>query len=361
MPQTVRGVIAPARGEPVTVQEVTVPDPGPGEALVQVQACGVCHTDLHYRDGGINDDFPFLLGHEAAGVVEAVGAGVDAVAPGDFVVLNWRAVCGSCRACKRGRPWYCFDTHNAAQQMSLADGTPLSPALGIGAFADKTLVHAGQCTKVDPAASPAAAGLLGCGVMAGLGAAINTGGVTRGDTVAVIGCGGVGNAAVAGARLAGAATIVAIDVDAKKLQWAKGLGATHTVDATGADVVESVRELTGGFGADVVIDAVGRPETWLQAFHARDLAGTVVLVGVPTPEMSVELPLLDVFGRGGALKSSWYGDCLPGRDFPMLIDLYLQGRLDLDAFVSETIALDDVEAAFDKMHRGEVLRSVVVF
>jgi len=361
MPQTVRGVIAPARGEPVTVREVTVPDPGPGEALVQVQACGVCHTDLHYRDGGINDEFPFLLGHEAAGVVEAVGAGVEAVTPGDFVVLNWRAVCGSCRACKRGRPWYCFNTHNAAQQMTLADGTPLSPALGIGAFADKTLVHAGQCTKVDPAASPAAAGLLGCGVMAGLGAAINTAGVTRGDTVAVIGCGGVGNAAVAGARLAGAATIVAIDVDPKKLQWATGLGATHTVDATRADVVESVRELTGGFGADVVIDAVGRPETWLQAFHARDLAGTVVLVGVPTPEMSVELPLLDVFGHGGALKSSWYGDCLPARDFPMLIDLYLQGRLDLDAFVSETIALDDVEAAFDKMHRGEVLRSVVVF
>ncbi|CAN5709154.1 S-(hydroxymethyl)mycothiol dehydrogenase [soil metagenome] len=360
MPQTVRGVVARAKGEPVSVEQVEVPDPGPGEVVVAVQACGVCHTDLHYREGGINDEFPFLLGHEAAGVVEQVGDGVVDVGVGDFVVLNWRAVCGSCRACKRGRPWYCFATHNAAQPMRLADGTALSPALGIGAFADKTLVHAGQCTKVDPAASPAAAGLLGCGVMAGLGAAINTGGVTRGDSVAVIGCGGVGNAAIAGARLAGASTIIAVDFDAKKLRWAEGLGATETVDASAGDVVQAIQQLTGGFGADVVIDAVGRPETWTQAFYARDLAGTVVLVGVPTPDMTVELPLLDVFGRGGALKSSWYGDCLPERDFPMLVDLYQQGRLDLDAFVSETIGLDDVEAAFDKMHRGEVLRSVVM-
>jgi S-(hydroxymethyl)mycothiol dehydrogenase len=359
--QTVQGVVAPGRGEQVSLERIVVPDPGPGEAVVRVQACGVCHTDLHYREGGISDDFPFLLGHEAAGVVESVGDAVTAVVPGDFVILNWRAVCGECRACLRGRPWYCFATHNAPERMTLEDGTELSPALGIGAFAEKTLVHAGQCTKVDPAASPAAAGLLGCGVMAGLGAAVNTGNVTRGDTVAVIGCGGVGNAAVLGARLAGAARVIAVDVDRRKLEWARGLGATHTVDASDGDVVEAVRELTGGFGADVVIEAVGRPETYTQAFYARDLAGTVVLVGVPTPEMRLELPLLDVFGRGGALKSSWYGDCLPSRDFPMLIDLYLQGRLDLDAFVSERIGIGDVEAALAKMQRGEVLRSVVEF
>lgn len=340
---------------------ILVPDPGPGEALVKVQACGVCHTDLHYREGGINDEFPFLLGHEAAGIVESVGPDVTSVAPGDFVILNWRAVCGTCRACKRGRPWYCFDTHNATQPMTLEDGTPLSPALGIGAFAEKTLVAAGQCTKVDPAAAPAAAGLLGCGVMAGLGAALNTGNVGRGDSVAVIGCGGVGNAAVAGARLAGAGRIIAVDLDDRKLEWARGLGATHTVNGRTEDVVKAIQGLTGGNGADVVIDAVGRPETYQQAFYARDLAGTVVLVGVPTPEMKLELPLLDVFGRGGALKSSWYGDCLPERDFPLLIDLYLQGRLDLDAFVSETIPLDGVEAAFARIERGEVLRSVVEF
>ncbi|CAM5691037.1 S-(hydroxymethyl)mycothiol dehydrogenase [Streptomyces hirsutus] len=360
MTQEVRGVVALGVDKPVSVETIVIPDPGPGEAVVKVQACGVCHTDLHYRQGGISDEFPFLLGHEAAGVVESVGEGVTDVAPGDFVVLNWRAVCGTCRACRRGRPWYCFDTHNAVQPMTLADGTPLSPALGIGAFAEKTLVAAGQCTKVDPAAAPAAAGLLGCGVMAGLGAAINTGNVTRGDSVAVIGCGGVGNAAIAGARLAGASQIIAVDLEDRKLAQARALGATHTVNGRETDVVERVRELTGGHGADVVIDAVGRPETYAQAFYARDLAGTVVLVGVPTPKMELKLPLPDVFGRGGALKSSWYGDCLPSRDFPMLIDLYLQGRLDLDAFVSETIALDQVEEAFAKMHHGEVLRSVVV-
>ncbi|MEU7832177.1 S-(hydroxymethyl)mycothiol dehydrogenase [Nonomuraea sp. NPDC049129] len=360
MPYEVQGVIARGKGQEVSVETVLVPDPGPGEAVVTVKACGVCHTDLHYREGGINDDFPFLLGHEAAGVVEAVGEGVTGVAPGDFVILNWRAVCGQCRACLRGRPWYCFNTHNATQKMTLADGTELSPALGIGAFLGKTLVAAGQCTKVSADAPAEVAGLLGCGVMAGLGAALNTGNVSRGDTVAVIGCGGVGDAAVLGASLAGAAKIIAVDVDDNKLEWARGFGATDTVNSRANDPVEAIRDLTGGFGADVVIEAVGRPETYKQAFYARDLAGTVVLVGVPTPEMALELPLLDVFGRGGSLKSSWYGDCLPSRDFPMLIDLFLQGRLPLDKFVTETIALDEVEEAFAKMHRGEVLRSVVV-
>jgi S-(hydroxymethyl)mycothiol dehydrogenase len=339
---------------------IVVPDPGPGEAVVRVQACGVCHTDLHYREGGINDEFPFLLGHEAAGVVEEVGEGVGDVEVGDFVILNWRAVCGTCRSCRRGRPWYCFNTHNAAQKMTLADGTPLSPALGIGAFADKTLIHAGQCTKVDATAPATAAGLLGCGVMAGLGAAINTGGVGRGDSVAVFGCGGVGDAAIAGAQLAGATTIVAVDVDDRKLEWARRFGATHTCNSTTADPVEFVKSVTGGNGADVCIEAVGNPAVYRQAFEARDLAGTVVLVGVPRPDMTLELPFLEVFGRGGSLKSSWYGDCLPSRDFPLLIDLYRQGRLDLDGFVSETIGLDAVEEAFHKMERGEVLRSVVV-
>ncbi len=360
MPQQVQGVIARSKRAPVELVDITIPDPGPNDVVVRIQACGVCHTDLTYRDGGINDEFPFLLGHEAAGIVEAAGSAVTHVEVGDFVVLNWRAVCGNCRACRRGRPWYCFDTFNASQPMTLTDGTELTPALGIGAFAEKTLVHEGQCTKVDPNADPAVVGLLGCGVMAGLGAAVNTGNVSRGDSVAVIGCGGVGDAAIAGARLAGASPIIAIDRDPKKLQMAVELGATHTIDASKLDAVAAVRELTGGFGADVVIDAVGRPETWKQAFYARDLAGTVVLVGVPTPDMTLEMPLIDFFSRGGALKSSWYGDCLPERDFPALVDLYEQGRLPLDKFVSERIKLDQVEEAFETMHRGEVLRSVVV-
>lgn len=360
MTQTVRGVISRKKSEPVEVVDIVIPDPGPGEVVVDIAACGVCHTDLTYRDGGINDEFPFLLGHEAAGTVESVGAGVTNVEPGDFVVLNWRAVCGQCRACKRGRPHLCFDTFNAEQPMTLTDGTALTPALGIGAFADKTLVHEGQCTKVAPAADPAAAGLLGCGVMAGVGAAINTGAVNRDDTVAVIGCGGVGDAAIAGARLVGAKKIIAVDMDNRKLDWARQFGATHTINARELDPVATIQDLTDGFGADVVIDAVGRPETWQQAFYARDLAGTVVLVGVPTPDMTLEMPLIDFFSRGGSLKSSWYGDCLPERDFPTLITLFLEGRFPLDKFVSERIGLDQIEDAFHKMHSGEVLRSVVV-
>ena len=360
MPSTVKGVIVRTKGAPVEVVDIVVPDPGPGEAVVKIAACGVCHTDLHYREGEVNDEFPFLLGHEAAGTVEAVGAGVTEVAPGDFVILSWRAVCGQCRACARGKPQYCFNTHNAKQKLTLTDATELSPALGIGAFIEKTLVAAGQCTKVDPQADAAAVGLLGCGVMAGFGAAVNTGGVSRGDSVAVIGCGGVGNAAIAGSSVAGATTIIAVDIDDKKLEWARSFGATHTVNSREQDAVEAIRELTGGFGADVVIDAVGRPETYEQAFYARDLAGTVVLVGVPTPDLEVTLPMIEIFGRGGSLKSSWYGDCLPSRDFPMLVDLYRQGRFDLGRFVSETITLDDIESAFEKMRRGEVLRSVVV-
>ncbi|MCH8800308.1 MAG: S-(hydroxymethyl)mycothiol dehydrogenase [Chloroflexi bacterium] len=361
MAHQVNGVVAAAKGAPVKLVPILVPDPGPGEALIRVKACGVCHTDLHYREGAINDEFPFLLGHEASGTVESVGEGVTNVAPGDFVIIAWRAPCGTCRSCLRGVPWYCFSSRNASQPMTLADGTPLSPALGIGAFAELTLVAAGQAVKVSPQARPEAAGLVGCGIMAGFGAAVNTGNVGRGDSVAVFGCGGVGNAAIAGARLAGAHTIIGVDLDDRKLTWAKEFGATHTINATATDPVEEIRKLTGGHGVNVAIEAVGNPVTYEQAFYARDHAGTVVLVGVPSPDMKIELPLLEIFGRGGSLKSSWYGDCLPSRDFPMLIDLYLQGRLDLDRFVSETIAINDVEEAFHKMERGEVLRSVVVF
>ena len=245
--------------------------------------------------------------------------------------------------------------------MTSEDGAVLSPALGIGAFADKTLVAAGQCTPVSDDADPAVAGLLGCGVMAGLGAAMLTGNVQPGDSVAVFGCGGVGDAAIAGAKLAGASTIIAVDVDERKLEWARQFGATHSVHAGKDDPAEGIRAVTNGLGADVCIEAVGNPEVLEQAFFARDLAGTVVQVGVPTPDMRFpDLPMIEFFGRGGALKPSWYGDCLPSRDFPLLIDLYLQGRLPLDEFVSERIGLDEVEEAFHRMERGEVLRSVVV-
>ena len=350
----VKAVVALAQDAPVTVTTINVPDPGKGEALVKVLTCGVCQTDHHYVTGGVGQDFPYLLGHESAGIVEAVGDDVTDIAPGDLVILNWRAVCGECRACRKGQPQYCFATHNATQKMTLEDGTELTPALGIGSFAEKTLVAAGQCTKITADISPeqyAAIGLLG--------AVLNTGELKRGESVAVIGCGGVGTAAIAGAQLGGATTIIAVDIDEEKLARAREHGATHTVNSSKVDPVEAIKELTGGFGADLVIDAVGIAPTFKQAFEARDLAGRVVLVGVPAPGTTWDIPLDEVFGRGGSIKSAWYGDTLPSRDFPEFVDQYLLGRLDLDGFVSERIRLEDVNEAFETMKTGRVLRSVV--
>ena len=365
MTQTVQGVIAREKGAPVEVVDIVIPEPGPNDVVVKVQATGVCHTDLAYRDGDIEDAFPFLLGHETAGVVEAVGEDVTHVKEGDFVVLNWRAVCGECRACRKGDTKNCFNTHNASQSMTLDDGTPLTPALGIGSFAEKTLVHEKQCTKVDPEADPAAAGLLGCGIMAGLGAAVNTGDVQRGESVVVFGLGGVGLAAVAGAALAGATTVVAVDVDKRKCDVAtEKFGATHAIcakDMGEDEVIEAVRELTDGFGADVAIDAVGIQPTWRQAFYSRDLAGRMVMVGVPNQTDHVDIPAIDLYARGGSIKPAWYGDCLPERDFPTYVELYKQGRFPLGEFVSERIGVGDIEESFAKMKRGDVLRSVVEF
>ncbi|MEC9321069.1 MAG: alcohol dehydrogenase catalytic domain-containing protein, partial [Chloroflexota bacterium] len=246
-----KAVIARNRGEKVEEVEILVPEPGAKEVLVKIKACGVCHTDLHYREGAINDEFPFLLGHEAAGYVEEIGDGVTNVTVGDFVIIAWRSPCGMCRSCLKGKPWYCFESRNAAQKMSLEDGTTLSPALGIGAFSELTLVDAGQAIKVDPSVNPNTASLLGCGVMAGLGAAINTGSVTMGDSVAVFGCGGVGNAAIVGSKLAGAQKIIAVDIDDQKLEWATEFGATHTVNSRNTDPVDFIRSVTDGNGTNV--------------------------------------------------------------------------------------------------------------
>lgn len=362
MAHKVQAAVVRSKNAPVTIETIIVPNPGPGEVVVDVSTCGVCHTDYSYIEGGVGDNYPYLLGHESTAVVSEIGEGVTNVEVGDKVILNWRAVCGECRACKKGQLQYCFDTHNAEQKMTLEDGTELEAALGIGSFAEKTLVAAGQCTKIEAELEEhqhAAVGLLGCGIVAGIGATINTGELQRGETMAVIGCGGVGMAAIQGAQLAGATTIIAVDIDDAKLEQAKTLGATHTINSKNQDPVETIREYTDGFGADLVVEAVGHPETYKQAFYARDLAGRVVLVGVPHPDMKLELPFQDVFSRGGSLKSAWYGDTLPSRDFPMLVEQYLLGRLDLDAFVTERISLDNINEAFDKMNAGKVLRSVV--
>lgn len=365
MPYQSTAVIARSAGAPAEVVTISVPDPGPGEAVVRIAACGICRTDRHYRDGLIGDAFPYLLGHEAAGTVAAVGAGVTEVAAGDYVVLNWRAVCGQCRSCRRGQGQYCRATRNAEQQMIVATGPDagrkLTPSLGIGGFTEYTLVAAGQCTRIDPAVPATVAGLIGCGITTGVGAAIHAAPVRPGDAVAVIGCGTVGCAAVLGAKMAGATQIIAVGRNADRLALATRLGATATVDARAGEVAEAIRQQTGGRGADVVIDAVGTTQTWRQAFDARDLAGTGVLVGLPAAaELLPDIPLAEVFGRGGAMKVSWYGDCLPARDFPLLADLYRAGRLPLDLFVSGTVGLDGAEGALAGMDGASGLRTVVL-
>lgn len=359
MAHTVHGVIARSKQAPVEVAGIVVPEPGPWEVLVRVQASGVCDTDLNYRDGKVADGFPFLLGHEGAGVVEAVGEGVTDLAPGDFVILHWRAVCGACRACRKGEPADCLSPLTAIGPMTLTDGTPLIPALGLGTLAEKTLVHQRQCIRTKPDISPAAAALLGCGVTTGIGAALYTGGVRRGDSVAIIGCDAIGCAAVTGARLAGAITIIAADGDLRRLHWAEHFGATHTIEST-TDLVPRIRELTDGYGADVVLDTTGRLDTWKQALRARAQAGTIVMLGLPAPDLILDIPLIELRVPGGALKSAWYGDSLPSRDIPTLTALHRQGRLDLTAFITETITLDQVEQALEKLRHREVLRSVVL-
>ena len=360
MPSEVRGVVSRGKGEPVGLETVVVPDPGPGEALVDVQACGVCHTDLHYKEGGIGTDFPYLLGHEAAGVVSAVGPGVTEVAPGDFVILNWRAVCGNCRACRRGRPWYCFNTFNATQKMTLADGTPLSPALGIGAFAEKTLVAAGQCTKVDPEAPATVAGLLGCGVMAGIGAAINTGAVGRGDSVAVFGCGGVGDAAIAGAALAGATTIIGVDVDDRKLGWAREFGATHTVNSRTENAVARVQALTGG-GVHYAFEAYGAGATTKLAVDILRKRGTAVIVGIsPNGDTAALEPVVLTRGEK-TITGCYYGSAHPRQDMPRIADWAGRGLLDVSGLVTRRYPLAEINRAYEDIETDGVGRGVLVF
>ncbi len=356
-----KGVVARRAGEPVKVEDILIDPPGPGEVLVRIQASGVCHTDLHYKLGTIGDEFPYLLGHEGAGIVEAVGEGVAEPAVGDYVVLAWRAPCGRCRFCSLGQPHLCAASLNAQRRMKATDGRTLSPALGIGTFCTHTVVAAKQAVGVPAECPPAQASLIGCGVMTGVGAALYTAQVRRGSSVAVFGCGGVGCSVIMGAKMARAGKIIGVDLAENKLEWAKEFGATDVVNASQADPVKAIKGLTGGKGVDYAFEAVGKPETLLQAIWSRDLAGTAVLIGVPDAKMVMELPIQRFFGLGGALRVSWYGDCLPSRDFPLLANWYKAGDLDLDRVVTREIALEEVEPAFEAMERGETLRSVIVF
>jgi len=362
MPTKARGAIARTPGAPVSLEEFMIDDPGPNEVLVRILASGVCHTDLGVKMGVYGTSgYPFLLGHEGAGVVEAVGPGVTRHKVGDHVILAWRAPCGECRFCLAGKPNFCAASLNAEKRMRTMQGETLNPVLGIGTFCTHTLVHAEQAIGYDPALPAPQMSLIGCGVMTGVGAALYAAGVTPGSSVAVFGCGGVGDSVIQGARLGGATTIIAVDIDPRKLEWAKDFGATHTVNAKEVDPIARIKELTGGNGVNFSFEAVGKPQTLEQALFCRDLAGTCVLIGVPGPGPTLTLDLQRFFDTGGHLCVSWYGDCLPTRDFPLLAEWYRQGQLKLDQVVSRTISLDETDEAFAAMERGETLRSVIVF
>ena len=354
------GVVSRRAGEPARLEEINLDPPGPGEVLVRILASGVCHTDLLYKTGKVGNDFPYLLGHEGSGIIEEAGEGVTTPAVGDYVVLAWRAPCEQCRFCLIGLPNLCSASLNAKPRMTAKLGNEvLSPALGIGTFCTHTVVAAKQAIPVPAECPPAQACLIGCGVMTGVGAALYTAGVRRGSSMAVYGCGGVGCSVIMGAKLARAGKIIAVDIADNKLDWASQFGATDVINGSRTDPVEAIKELTGGNGVDYSFEAVGSPPTLLQALWSRDLAGTCTLIGVPDPAMRMELPMLQFFGLGGALRVSWYGDCLPSRDFPLLADWYRKGELDLDRVVTREISLEETEAAFEAMERGEVLRSVI--
>lgn len=362
MPTKARGAISRVPGVPISIEEFTIDEPGQDEVLVRILASGVCHTDLGVKNGVYGSDgYPFILGHEGAGVIEAVGPGVTKHKVGDHVILAWRAPCGECRFCRAGKPNFCAASLNAEKRMRTHDGLLLNQVLGIGTFCTHTLVHADQAVAYDPALPAPQMSLIGCGVMTGVGAALYAAGVRPGTSVAVFGCGGVGDSVIQGARLGGATTIIAVDLDPKKLEWAKQFGATHTVNAKEVDPVAAIKELTGGNGVNYSFEAVGSPKTVEQALFCRDLAGTCVFIGVPGPGPTLTLELQRFFDLGGHFCVSWYGDCLPTRDFPLLVDWYKQGQLKLDEVVSRIVSLDEVEEAFAAMERGETLRSVIVF
>ncbi|MCC7368549.1 MAG: Zn-dependent alcohol dehydrogenase [Chloroflexi bacterium] len=360
MATEIRGAVAREVGQPAPVERIVLEDPGPGEVLVRVLASGVCHTDLHFQTGSIGS-LPVLMGHEGAGIVEAVGAGVSEPKVGDFVVLAWRAPCGNCRFCHIGQPHLCAASLNAQPRQKSPAGETIPTIMGLGTFATHTVVAALQAVPIPREVPAAQASLIGCGVMTGLGAVFYTAGVRRGSTVAVFGSGAVGTSVIQGARIADAAKIIAVDLEPRKLEWAKKLGATHVVNASETDPVAAIKDLTDGHGVDYVFEAVGNPKVLSQALRSRDLAGVCTLIGVPSATSTIEFPAQEFFGMGGSLRVSWYGDCLPTRDFPLLADLYLKGRLNLDDLVTEKIGLGDVQHAFERMERGETLRSVITF
>jgi S-(hydroxymethyl)mycothiol dehydrogenase len=351
-------VVVQAAGSAPQLETICVEPPGAGEIRVRILASGVCHSDLHAQEGNFGRQFPYLLGHEATATVESIGSGVSHLRPGDTVMLNWRAPCHSCAMCLSGRASHCRRPRTAGDRMRRQNGDVLGRVLGLGTFSQYSVIAADQAIQVASDLCPLATSLIGCGVVTGVGAALFAAKVQPGQSVAVFGCGAVGMSVIQGARIARAATIVAIDTVAAKLEKARLFGATDTILAGDGDPVKQLRERHRG-GVDHSFDAVGLPETLEQCIGSCAHAGSATLIGVPHPKAEMRLPLARFFYGRLSLRSTFYGDCLPSRDFPLLAQWYREGLLQLDAMVSERIALADVPEAFARMKRGEVLRSVI--
>jgi S-(hydroxymethyl)glutathione dehydrogenase / alcohol dehydrogenase len=360
----IRAAVLYEFGRPLVVEELDLDPPKEGEVLVRMAASGVCHSDLHVVKGVHPTELPVVLGHEGAGVVEEVGPGVGGLEAGDHVLLTWLPYCGHCRQCIRGWPNRCENT--AWYDATLEDGTCRFHSDGqpvhhynTSSFAERSVVPARTAVKVDPGLPLTELALMGCAVMTGVGAAINTARVRPGDTVAVIGCGGVGLNVIQGARIAGATTIIAVDVASSKLELAREMGATAVIDASQGDPVEAVHEHIAD-GVDHAFEALGRPETIQTALAVTGRGGQSVLIGMAPPDARVELDALTTTLEERCVRGCWYGSCVPLRDIPLLVELYRQGRLRLEPLIS-ACTLDDVNEAFERMEAGETARSVIVY
>ena len=350
--------------------DIEVESPRAGEVKVRMGASGVCHSDLSMQNGTMMAATPIVLGHEGAGVIEEVGEGVTGLAPGDHVVISWVPQDGECFFCKRGQPQLCEKANIALASGGLLDGStrftsggaPLYQMAASGTFSEVTVIPAIGAVKIDPSIDMKVAALIGCGVLTGTGAALNTANIRKGDTVAVVGCGGVGLNVIQGARIAGAAEIIAVDMNETKLAMAKQVGATTSVNASQGDPVSQVMDLTEQRGADVSFEVIGLQQTIDQTITMARRGGQAILVGVPRMDVTVNLPaFFGVVLAEKTIKGCWYGSSDVQRDVPKLIDLYQKGELKLDELISRTITVDQVNEAFDAMKTGEVARSVITY
>lgn len=363
MPQEIRAAICRAFGEPLTVERVTLADPGPGEVLVEVRACAICHSDITYADGGWGGDLPIVLGHEAAGVVEAVGQGVTRAAPGDRVVVTLVRSCGQCHYCANGHEYLCeaqFDL-DTRSPLTDADGAPLGHGLRTGAFAEKLVVDQSQLVAVGDAMPFASASLLACGAITGVGAVTNTAKLHKGAHAVIIGCGGVGLNAVQGARIAGAASVMAIDLSREKLEAAERLGATHLLDPIRDNAVDAVMAATEGRGADFVFVASGASAALESAISYIGKNGTVVIVGMPPSDIEMDYNPSNLAAWGQKIIGSKMGSTCVCRDIPHLAGLYEGGDLELDGLVTGHYSLDQINEAIAATKAGQGLRNVIVF